>query len=216
MHVFIDESGDLGFSEKASNFFVASYVIPKQPWVVRNRLKRVLTRLHKRREYSGSELKFSNSNHEVRIYVLQKICQTDWSTGIIVVEKKKVKKELRKMPNILYNYSIVHNLMRNILLWLETHEKLALCIDKSLSQSNIDAFDLYVKDKASWLWNVELGRTPYLKRGQIEINHKDSCSENCLQLADYIAGATFQKYERGIDDYYRMFENNVRAFNYLW
>jgi len=55
------------------------------------------------------------------------------------------------MPNILYNYSIVHNLMRNILLWLEPHEKLALCIDKSLSQSNIDAFDLYVKDKASWL-----------------------------------------------------------------
>lgn len=216
MHVFIDESGDLGFKENASNFFVAAYVIPEQPWTVRHHLRRLLRRLHKRRRYSGSELKFSNSNHEVRLHVLEKICELNWVTGLIVLEKKKVKPELRRIPNILYNYSIVNHLMRNVLLWLEPLEKLTLCIDRSLSRSNREAFDFYVRDKATWIWNVELGRTPSLMRNQVIVSHESSQVECCLQLADYIAGATFQKYERGQDDYYKIFEANVRAFNYLW
>jgi hypothetical protein len=140
----------------------------------------------------------------------------NWVTGLIVLEKKKVKQELGKNPSILYNYSIVHHLMRNILLWLDPVEELILCIDRSLSKSNLEAFDFYVRDKSSWIWDIELGRTPSLYRNQISITHEDSRRECCLQLADYVAGATFQKYERGIDEYYKIFEDNVKSFNYLW
>ena len=102
------------------------------------------------------------------------------------------------------------------LLWLNPTENLNICIDKSLSKSNRDAFDYYVRNKASWIWDIELGRAPSLRWNQITTTHEDSEKECCIQLADFIAGATFQKYERVNEEYYRIFEDNVRGFNYLW
>jgi len=106
--------------------------------------------------------------------------------------------------------------MRNVLFWLDPLDRLEICIDRSLSKSNREAFNEYTRDKASWVWNVELGRSPSLSRGQIRILHKRSEEEYCLQLADYVAGAIFQKYERGLDEYYKLFEDKIRSFNYLW
>ena len=216
MHVFIDESGDLGFSSKASNFFVAAYVVPENPWVIRRRLKRLLGRLHKRRRYSGSELKFSNSNNRVRLHVLGKCQEMEWIAGLIILEKRKVKPELREIPNQLYNYLIVNYLMKRVLQWLDPLDRLILCIDRSLSKSNREAFDTYVRDKASWVWNVELERKSPLIKNQITISHDRSQDECCLQLADYVAGAAFQKYERNRDDYFSLLGDKVAAFNYLW
>ena len=216
MEVFIDESGDLGFSSKSTKFFVVAYVIPNQPWALRIQIRRILKRLHRAKKYTGSELKFSNSSYNTRLIVLKKLSKLDWEAGIIILEKRKVKEDLRKNINILYNFTIVNYVMRNILLRLEPSEPLKLVVDKSLPKSSREAFNDYVKRKANWVWGVELGRTPPLSKGQITVCHLSSEMEQCLQLADYVAGAAFQKYERGVQDFYKLIEDKITAFNYLW
>jgi len=216
VEVFIDESGDLGFSSKSTKFFVVAYVIPKQPWALRIQIRRILKRLHRAKKYTGSELKFSNSSYKTRLIVLKKLSKLDWESGIIILEKRKVKEDLRKNINILYNFTIVNYVMRNILLQLEPSEPLKLVVDKSLPKSSREAFNDYVKRKANWVWSVELGRAPPLSKGQITVSHLSSEMEQCLQLADYVAGAAFQKYERGVQDFYKLIEDKITAFNYLW
>ncbi len=216
MEVFIDESGDLGFSSKSTKFFVVAYVVPKESWIIRTQIGRILKRLHRRRKYTGYELKFSNSSHNVRLNVLNKLRKFDWEAGIIVLEKGKVKNDLKRNITILYNYTIVHHVMRKLLLRLEPHESLKIYIDRSLPRSSREAFDDYVRRKAEWVWNVELERHPPLSTDKIKVFHESSERERCLQLADYIAGAAFQKYERGREEYLRLVEDKITDFIYLW
>ncbi|RJS89853.1 DUF3800 domain-containing protein [Candidatus Bathyarchaeota archaeon] len=216
MQIFIDESGDLGFTSRSTNYFVVSYIIPESPWLLRKKLKHLLKRLHRQRKYSGRELHFTNSNDFVRCRVLKKINEISLIIGIVVVEKQKVSLKLRHSLNILYNYLIVHTIMRNVLLWMDESEKLELYIDKSLSKSNREAFNDYVQRKANWVWCHDLEHKTPLSPSQIKVEHKFSQNDYCLQAADYIAGATFQKYEHNNDCFYRIFEGKIKAFDYLW
>lgn len=216
MDVFVDESGDLGFSSKSSNYFVAAYVMPRKSISIKSSLSRLLRKMHKNKRYSGSELKFSDTNRQTRIFVLDSLMRLEWASGVIVLEKRKVKPELRTRVNILYNYCIIHNIFRNLLISLEPADDINIYVDKSLSVVNRNAFDSYARDKASYVWNVELNRFPPLRSGQVSLSHEDSFNDPCLQLADFIAGATFQKYERANDEYYRVIESRITSFNYFW
>jgi hypothetical protein len=40
VEIFIDESGDLGFSSKSSQNFVVAYIIPERPNVLRKKLNK--------------------------------------------------------------------------------------------------------------------------------------------------------------------------------
>jgi hypothetical protein len=40
--------------------------------------------------------------------------------------------------------------------------------------------------------------------------------EFCLQAADALAGAYFQKYEKQNDEYVKIIEHKVGFFKYLW
>jgi len=215
MQVFVDESGDLGFTKKSSNFFVVAFIVPKNPQILGKKLKRQLTRLHRRRKYAGSEFKFSRCRDEVRKIVLEKICEEEFDIGLIILEKRKVQSKLRD-ANILYNYTVVHHVIRNILLSLGKREKVNIVLDKSLSKSNRLAFNDYVQNKASWIWTQELNRFPPLSAHRIRVDHRDSETESCLQVADLVAGATFHKYEFKNDCYYRIFERKIRYSQYLW
>ena len=59
---FIDESGDLGFTEKSSQYFVVSYVIPHQWYRVNVALKRLRKKLKDYKGFSGEEFKFSHDS----------------------------------------------------------------------------------------------------------------------------------------------------------
>ena len=59
--MFVDESGDLGFTKKSTKFFVVAYVECASPQSVRIGINRTLKHLHQRKKYSlaRNELKFS-------------------------------------------------------------------------------------------------------------------------------------------------------------
>ena len=72
-----------------------------------------------------------------------------------------------------------------------------LTIDKSLSQKKMDEYNDYLKRKLS-------KRIPFL-----EIKHESSANNPCLQVADFIVGAFFQKYEHKKERYCKIIEGNT-------
>jgi hypothetical protein len=217
LFVYVDESGDLGFSEKSTKFFVVSYLILETPHVVEHRMKKLLKKLHKRGVYAKGqcELKHSNSNQHVRISVLEELCKCEMNIGYIVLEKEKVYDTLRGNPNILYNYFIVHTIMINIVPKLNSSDKLVLILDKSLSGHSKEAFNIYARSKASWVAKINEKEYP-IELSSIKIKHLRSHDEPCLQAVDFLAGTCFQKYERGNETNFQLIESKIEYFNYYW
>ena len=212
MYVYVDECGDLGFSSKSTHFFIVSFLVIEYPFDLEKSMKRLLKRLHKRREYARgqNELKFSKSKDSVRRKVLNKICQHDVEIGFVVLEKTKVKSDLRKKINVLYNYVVAEGVVPAVLPYMDVTGRLFIIIDKSLPRSSREAFNTYTKNKASYTWSVRWGKTQPLVVRNIEVLHRNSEKEPCLQAVDFLAGAGFHKFEFGNDSYYRIIERRVK------
>ena len=215
MQVFVDESGDLGFSKAATRYFVVAYVECEEPDRLRTELRRLLKRLHQRKKYSKSrnELKFSRMDDYCRKSVLTKVAGCEASLGVVVLEKAHVKAKLRRDPPVLYNWCVVHNIMLSLLPQITAGSKIQIVFDKSLPMWRIDQFNTYVTNKASYLL-YESGNS--LPPNCISLNHIASENEFCLQAADAVAGAYFQKYEKHNDEYVKIIEHKVGFFKYLW
>lgn len=217
MDVFVDESGDLGFSKKATRFFIVAYLAcsSSETTHVRTEMVRTLRRFHQRARYSSArnELKFSRMDDYCRKYVLEKIAECNVDLGIVALEKAKVLPKLRNDPTALYSWSVVHNIMLALIPHLKANKKLLIVFDKSLSMARINAFNAYVRNKASYLFH-ENGNT--LPSNCISSDHFDSELEPCLQATDAVAGAYFQKYEKHTEEYAEIISEKVGYFKYLW
>jgi len=215
VHVFVDESGNLGFTKTSTEFFIVTYVECESPLKIRTEMKRALKVLQQNRKYhySGNELKFSHMNQKCREYVLQKISLCDLSANVVVVEKTKVNPDLRHDVPKLYNYLVVHNIVLSFLPQLVANKKIEIIFDKSLSKWRIKEFNDYVKDKTIFLLNEKGSK---FEPAILSLSHVNSESEPCLQVADAVAGAYFQKYENKNDTYADIVADKVGYFKYLW
>jgi len=215
LNVFVDESGDLGFSETATKYFIVGYVESGAPVKLRTELKRLLKRLHQKEKYSKSrnELKFSRMDDYCRKTVLEKIVECNVSLGVVVMEKKRVVSKLRKDPSRLYNWCVVHNIMLSLLPQISAGNKMQITFDKSLPMWRIEEFNSYVTNKASYLLFEKGTKLP---PNCISLSHITSEKEFGLQAADAIAGAYFQKYEKQNDEYVKIIEPKVGFFKQLW
>jgi len=117
MYVLVDESGDLGFSEAATNYLAVAHIECEAPVRLRTEPRRSLKRLHQKSKYSESrnELKFSRMDDYCRKSVLAKIGECDASPSSVVLEKVRVKANLRKDPSVLHKWCVVHNIMLSLL-----------------------------------------------------------------------------------------------------
>ncbi|HEX7032641.1 MAG TPA: hypothetical protein VF172_06545 [Nitrososphaera sp.] len=64
--IFVDEPGDLGFTDNASKYFIIGYVVGNCPFRVRVEVRRLLKKLNVRNHCKISEFKFSNDSDIVR------------------------------------------------------------------------------------------------------------------------------------------------------
>lgn len=215
LNVYVDESGDLGFSKKSTKFFIITYIASDSSSILRTKMKRILKKLHNKKKYhfSRNELKFSRMNTYCRKLVLEKLCPSDLEIGVVVVEKKHVKKELREDLTILYNWLLVHHIMSALLPRMEAGQKINIVFDKSLPKKRIIAFNRYLMDKVSYL-SYRDGSD--LALDCIYSEHIDSEIEPCLQAADAVAGAYFQKYEREDSQFVAIIKDKISSFTYLW
>ncbi|MEN3006790.1 MAG: DUF3800 domain-containing protein [Candidatus Methanosuratincola petrocarbonis] len=194
LYVFVDEAGDLGFTNKATRFFVIAYVIPEnhaRTKTVIHRLKRSL----KKKDKKLNEFKHSKDCEKVRNMVLERISGLSISIGAVVIDKNSVKKELRDKKSILYNYLVADKVATALL--REGADKAVLVLDMCMSKEARDHFNTYFMRKLNWKERISSTHCSILN-----IMHKHSYEEPNLQIADYVAGAIFRKFERNLDDEY--------------
>jgi hypothetical protein len=213
VHVYVDESGNLGFSETSTKFFIIAYIECESPTQLQTEMTRTLRVLHRKKSYhcSNNELKFALMNQECRQYTLQKINVCDLSVNVVVVEKNRIPNKLRGDLARLNILLVTRNILHSIQPQLIEHKKVNITFDRNLSKWKIEEFNNYVRETTKGLL-TEKGTN--LSPDRMSLFHVNSISDPGLQAADAIAGAYFQKYEHKNDFYVNLIKDKVRLFVY--
>jgi hypothetical protein len=206
LFVYLDESGDLGFTKKASRFCIIAHAYVDTPFRLETAWKRKLRKLHQRHKYSIPEFKFSRASRNVRLIFLKLLAEHDISFGLVVLEKELVYQRLRDDPNMLYRYVVIHPLMDSLYNRLETYADIT--IDKSLNRNQINDFQSYA--------NLKAGHFVSRQKLAFRIKHRNSQDEPVLQVSDCVAGAAFSHYERQNSEYLDIIQNMFSYENYMW
>jgi len=218
--VYVDESGDLGFSAKSSKSFTVSYVftINRYPFVENKLVTRTLKEINiknKNHRNKINEFKFSNDSEKTRMKFLSKIASMDIVIGVLSISKVAVVEYLREDPNYLYNYlvgeTIIDVMVKDYFKTFDPYNSIRFVIDRSLSKRAINAFNDYCEKKTSfksWERSKDM-------ENNISIKHENSQNVPMLQVADYVAGAIQQKFERDNPMFYDVFKHKIKHTK-LW
>lgn len=188
--IFVDESGDLGFSPSASRYVVAIALATVRPTEIRRLVRKAQSRFGPTERRLG-ELKFNSASRRLRSFLLEGIARADtriaWNALFkpCLPEKHRIDKEALldslRMGAIGGITAGVH--ARNF----------RIIVDKRRIRDKIrQRFDNEVKKTAV---ARHLGFVP----PDISISHFDSLTSEGLQAADFVAGAVFRSLERGDD-----------------
>ncbi len=190
--VYVDESGDAGFVDKASEFFTVGYAfaVDGSPAKENNAVKRALKNINAGNKMKISEFKFSANTDVVRRKFLKTISRLDVELGVFCVSKDSVKSDIKEDPYGFYIHATVDTIATHLVEdYIRAHDQgnsISFTIDKSLTKNARDSFNEYCRNKIH-----DKMRQKNLKADLAPIiYHKDSKSVPMLQVADYIASAT--------------------------
>ena len=230
----IDESGDLGFSDKSSKYLVLAFVFTMNVYSVRKKMKRLLRKLVRKKLWPRelNELKFSLSKvklrrkgidprkyiehiDNIRSKVIDKIRSMEIAAAVSIVEKKLVQNHLRNNPNKLYNYVLVHPL---ILRFIPKYNPIPsstihIVLDKRLGSRAMINFKEYVERKYDYMKSYEkrINYTVYF-----EVKQVSSYYEPLIWVADYIAGSINYYMVTGNTKYLNHIREKLFDCMYFW
>lgn len=210
MKIYIEESGDLGFSSKSADYFVIGAVITSDDICISRCFKSVRKTLKKNKR-DLPELKCYNSNPTIKRRVYARLSECDIEIGYALLRKKQVYDYLKKEQSKLYNY-LIGNLILKILDDCITDELIHVIIDKSQYNFSRAHFEDYLVNKL--LYN---GSSHSINLERLKIDHTDSSKCHGIQAADFITGCIFRRYRDNNDlDYITYFEQKtVIALDYF-
>lgn len=183
-YIFLDESGELGFKESSSNYFIITLLSCDEGEIysLRRIIKRVREKIIKKKVKRFPEIKGNNSSDKIRFEILQRFTKTNSEVFAIILEKSKVYEYLKDKKDKLYNY--ISNLVLNECSF--DNPSVCLIVDKSKSNHSLrDDFDNYIRLKLSEKNHLD----------KIIIRHENSHNEACLQVLDFVSWAIFRSYE---------------------
>lgn len=198
MHIYLDESGDLGFNPNSSKHIVIALLITKTPLHVERCIKKIRQRKLKKKLKELPEIKFNKSSDLIREKILTCIAKEPIEIAYIVLDKNRVNPARHNHKQKIYNF-IVGYLMGSLPYGNTTHSK--LIVDKRISNKVIRAdFDEYIKQNIAF---------------KVDITHENSMYNQCLQATDFIAGAIFRKCESGDSRYFDLIKHRIKVSQHL-
>jgi len=187
MYIFIDESGDLGHKDldnpAKSKYFILVGLCCGNPKKVAKCVVKTKDTIKRRKELH--ELKFTSSKPDTRRRLLEKLSKVDIDVHAIVVDKTTVFPSLMDKKEIYFNW-VSGYLVRRLILYFPDDKKVNIIVDRRSFSENQNEFNDYIRYKIKTV----LGKGKW----DLDIQHKDSKRELCLQATDFIAGAIHQKY----------------------
>ena len=198
VHIYLDESGDLGFNPNSSNHIVIALLITNTPFMIERCIKKIRKRKLKKKLKELPEIKFNKSSDNIRGKTLICIARENIEIAYIVLDKSRVNPTKQNHKQKIYNF-IAGYLMRN--LPYDNTVNLKLIVDKRISNKVIRAdFDQYIKQKAAF---------------KVDITHENSEYNKCLQATDFIVGAIFRKYESSDSRFYDLIKDRIKIAEHL-
>lgn len=191
---YIDESGDLGFGSGGSQYFVIAVVCVDRGNQVQ--LKRFVRKFRIEQKLPTKvELKAATTKLGRRNDFCHRLTGLDCSAHYLVVNKSRVKPELRKDTNILYNY------LTGMLLTPLMSPLREACIhldNRTIKVASGNSLHDYLRIK---LW-FEMNSVVNVKFAYLD-------SRECLgiQTADFVANAVYRNYENSdVEGYNKLME----------
>lgn len=206
-YIFLDESGDLGFSERSSRWFVLTIIFTNNHRKVEKCVKKVHRGLKKKHK-KIKELHAYHADNITRKRVLRYLSEVeDLKVLSIILNKKKVYTDLRSQKIYLYNYTanILLDRMYNKKI-LNDGETVYIYIDQRETNKFLKKnFEDYLKNNL-----VEKANNNF------DILIRPSHTEKCLQAVDFISWTLFRKYEQGDYEYYEIIKDKIIEENLLF
>ena len=205
--LFIDESGDLGFSKRSGRWFVFTMVISKNKRILEKVVDKTRRGLRKKHR-NVFELHAYHANEATRKRLLRKISELkDVQICCVILNKNKVYVDLREQKNYLYNYvaNILLDRLHNSEL-LNEAEHPDICFDRKDTKKSLrDNFVRYLEQNLS-----------HKRSSTFKITIHSSHREKALQAVDFISWSIFRKYEQGDFEYYGIFADKIIEENVLF
>lgn len=205
-HIFLDESGDLGFDftkNKTSRYFVITMLVCTSPGPVEKIVKRTFQSLSaKELQVHPGVLHCYKEKEGIRIKLLELLAAKEVNIITIIVNKENVKPGLRDKKHILYNY-IAKTLLKEFYksqTFPEIHSIKLVASKRETNKFLNEDFARYLKTQARDNHNLDLNieiKTPY--------------EDKCLQVADFACWAIFRKAEADECKYYDIISSKITA-----
>lgn len=193
-YAFIDEFGGVGIFAPDEPVLVVAAVITTVP---RN-LELVIRRVHRSLGAGSavSELKASRSDVRVIRRVLQSVAAQDVAIIIVVVDKRRLL-EAPKEPEDLYRQAVARVVRLCVARW----PRLEVFLDRRYTHEHLRRkLERRIRDEIA-----------DVSAQAVVIRQEDSQAIRGLQVADFVAWAMGQKYQRGDDRYCELIEKCVVA-----
>jgi len=198
MYIYLDESGDLGFTKKSSKHFVIAVLAITDPITLRRRLRKYRMKLRKK-DKRIAEFKFNRASPKIRTEILEIINAENLSLGFVYLNKDRVYPRLHDKKRELYAY-MTRRLMDKFL-FEPDDSQITLIVDRLFARSGRDNFDTYI-DR-----NI---RKMFESLRKIEIKHISSEQDLCLQAVDFVCGAVSYKYRHNDSRYFDIIKKKFR------
>jgi hypothetical protein len=155
VYIFVDESGDLGFTKKSTKTFVVSYVILYDTSVhlIRHKVSKLLKRINLREKPRSkiSEFKFSTNTEKTKTKFLHLINTLDVTIGTVVIKKDSVVNHLKDKPEIIYNYLTTKYILPKVvdMYWNKSHvyNHLYFTLDRSMYKTDANQYMRYLESR---------------------------------------------------------------------
>jgi hypothetical protein len=207
VEVYMDESGDLGYSRGSSRYLVVIAIASDDP----NALARVARRVSRRHFYGhrkAIEFKFNRSSEHAKKLFLRGIAETDARIAWGGIVKSNTPMKLREDKEGLY-CNLCGRVMSNLMRRVPTRS-VTIVLDKWSSNRTVRRGLEHCLAQS-----VLASHCGYLPT-RLKIRQVDSRSCEGIQVADFVAGAVFQDLERSSKEYVELIAENIIYGEVYW
>lgn len=199
-HIFLDESGDLGFNfnnKGTTDFFIVSFLITENKKPIEKIIKNIHKGLRKKYKIRGGVLHAVKEERVTVLRLCRQIIKTDCQIAIIYLDKRRVKTSLRKNSSKIYN-QVVNILIDRI-------------IDKNLIDQNQKIEIIASGKETNKFLNQNFKSYLSNRSNKIKVNIKIEAAhqEKSLQAVDMISWSIFRKYEHKDNTFYKILKKKI-------
>jgi len=209
-HIFLDESGDLGFDFKkprTSKYFVVACLFVENKNPIEKITKKTHSELKKKYKKRLGILHSVREKPITRKRLLERLAKRKCVIMTIYLNKRKVYTKLQDEKQVLYNY------VTNILLDRIYSKRLVAGKNKITIVASKRETNKYLNENFKTYLNNQVKNH---HKVEIEVTIKTPSEEKSLQVVDFVSWAIFRKYEYGDKNYYNIIRSKIVEENPLF